>query len=133
MANKKKLDLASTQANKLIAGLPERRENIKAQVQFRTEISEFQKRANYQTEFDRSQGAKRMTGLHPNCKISNERTSTKSQTLNGEPAHAMYEAKFQFSIIYRTWNLTKNKNIVIIKNWETNPVNYLMTKLKKQE
>ena len=44
MANKKKLNLASTQANKLIAGLPERREKIKAQVQFRNELSEPQKR-----------------------------------------------------------------------------------------
>ena len=29
MANKQKLNLASTQANKLIAELPERRENLK--------------------------------------------------------------------------------------------------------
>ena len=38
MANKKKLNSASTQANRLIAELPERREKIKTQVQFRTEI-----------------------------------------------------------------------------------------------
>ena len=39
MANHNKLNLASTQANKLIAELPERRENIQTQVQFRNEIS----------------------------------------------------------------------------------------------
>ena len=38
MANKNKINLASTQANTLIAELPERREKIKTQVQFRTEI-----------------------------------------------------------------------------------------------
>ena len=48
MANKKKLNLASTQANKVIAELPERREKIKAQVQFRTEILESKKRVHYQ-------------------------------------------------------------------------------------
>ena len=68
MANKKKLNLASTQANKLIAELPERREKIKAQVQFRNELLESQKRVNYQNEFDRLQGAKRLAGLHPNVK-----------------------------------------------------------------
>ena len=48
MANKKKLNLASIQANKLIAELLEKRENIKAQVQFRNGILESQKRANHQ-------------------------------------------------------------------------------------
>ena len=41
MANKRKLNLASTQVNKLIAELPGRREKIKAQVQFRTEMLKF--------------------------------------------------------------------------------------------
>ena len=45
MANNK-LNLASIQANKLIAELFEKRE--KTQVQFRSEISESQKRVNYQ-------------------------------------------------------------------------------------
>ena len=58
MTNKKKPNLASTQANKLIAELPEKREKIKAQVQFRHDILESQKRVNYQSEFDRLQGAK---------------------------------------------------------------------------
>ena len=38
MANKKKTNLASTQANKLIAELPEIRKKIKSQVPFRTKI-----------------------------------------------------------------------------------------------
>ena len=48
MANKKKLNLASTQANKLLAELPEKREKLKTQIQFRNEILECQKRVNYQ-------------------------------------------------------------------------------------
>ena len=40
MANKKKLNLDSTQANKIIAELHKQREKIKSQVQFRKEISE---------------------------------------------------------------------------------------------
>ena len=58
MTNKKKLNLASTQANNLIAEIPERREKIKAQVQFRNQLLESQKDGNYQNEPDRLQGAK---------------------------------------------------------------------------
>ena len=61
MANKKKLQLGSIQANKLIAGILEKREKIKAQVQFRHDILESQKRVNYQSELDRLQVAKRLT------------------------------------------------------------------------
>ena len=66
MANKRELNLASIQANKLIAELFEKREKIKAHVQFRNEALESHKRAHYQNAFDRLQGAKRLTGLHPN-------------------------------------------------------------------
>ena len=59
MTNKKKLNLASTQANKLIAELSELREKIKTLVQFRNQLLESQKRVNYQSEFYRLQGAKR--------------------------------------------------------------------------
>ena len=59
MANKKKLQLGSIQANTVIAGIPEKREKIKTQVQFRHDILESQTRVNYQREFDRLQGAKR--------------------------------------------------------------------------
>ena len=68
MANKKKLNSASIQAKKLIAELLEKRERIKAQAQLRTKISESQKRVNYQNEFDRLQGSKRLTGLPPTVK-----------------------------------------------------------------
>ena len=68
MANKKKLNLAPIPANKLIAELPEKREKIKAQAQFRTEILESRKRVNYNNEFYRLQSAKRLTSLHPNVK-----------------------------------------------------------------
>ena len=94
MANKKKSNLASAQANKLIAELPGRREKIKAQVQFRTEIFEFQKCVNYQNEFDRLQGANRLTGLHPNVKSRMKELQRKARrSLNGEPAHASYKTK----------------------------------------
>ena len=43
MANKRKLQLGSIQDNKLIAGILEKREKIKAQVQFRHDILESQK------------------------------------------------------------------------------------------
>ena len=59
MTNKKKLNPASTQTNKSIDELLERREELKAQVQFRHYISESQKRVNYQNEFDRLQGVKK--------------------------------------------------------------------------
>ena len=65
MANKKKLQLGPIQANKLIAGILEKREKIQAQVQFRHDILESPKIVNYQSEFDRLQGAKRLTALHP--------------------------------------------------------------------
>ena len=48
MANKKKLQVGSVQANKLIAELPEKRDQTAAQVQFRKERLQFQKRVNYQ-------------------------------------------------------------------------------------
>ena len=80
MANKKKLNLASTQANKLIAELPERREKISTQVQFRTEILESQKRVSYQNEFDRLRGAKRLAGLHPNVNYRIKEFQQKNKT-----------------------------------------------------
>ena len=79
MANNKKPYLASIQANRLIAELPAKRQKIAAQVQFRKEILYAQKRVNYQSEYDKLQGAKLMSALHPNV-ISNERTSTKNKT-----------------------------------------------------
>ena len=68
MANKRKLQPGSTQANKFIAGVPAQKEKIAAQVQFRHDVLESQKRVNYQSEYDRLQGAKRIIGLQPNVK-----------------------------------------------------------------
>ena len=42
-----------------MAELPEQREKVKAQVQFRYDLLESQKRFNYKNEFDRLQGAKK--------------------------------------------------------------------------
>ena len=44
------------------------RENIASSVQFRNDILESQKRINYQSGFDRLQGAKRLPALYPNDK-----------------------------------------------------------------
>ena len=94
MANKKKLHLGSTQANKLIARILEKREKIKTQVQFRHYILESQKRSNYQNEFDRLQGAKRLTALNPNAKSRMKELQNKArQSLKGE-THNIYRTKF---------------------------------------
>ena len=69
MANKRKqANPGTVQFNKLIAELPEKREKIKAQIEFRNNILESQKRINYKNEFDRLQGAKKISGLDANAK-----------------------------------------------------------------
>uniref|UniRef100_UPI00404B1D15 hypothetical protein n=1 Tax=Flavobacterium sp. TaxID=239 RepID=UPI00404B1D15 len=94
MANKKKLQLGSIQANKLIDQLPAKREQIKANVQFRHDLLESQKRVNYQHEFDRLQGAKKLTGLNPNVKSQMQELKKKArQSLNGEPSQRIYSTK----------------------------------------
>ena len=60
MPYKKKQSIPGiVQFNKLIAGLPEKREKIKTQIEFINLILESQKRINYKNEFDRLQGAKK--------------------------------------------------------------------------
>ena len=54
---KKQATPGTVQFNKLIAELPEKREKVNAQVQFRHDLLESQKRVNYKNEFDRLQGA----------------------------------------------------------------------------
>ena len=96
MANKKKLQLGSIQANKLIAGILEKREKIKTQDQFRHGILESHKRVNYQSEFDTLQGAKRLTALNPNAGSRMKELQNKArQPLKGE-THNIYRTKFQF-------------------------------------
>ena len=59
MPCKKKANPGTVQLNKLIAELPEQRDKVKAQVQFRHDLLESQKRVNYKNELDRLQGAKK--------------------------------------------------------------------------
>ena len=59
MPYKKKANPGTVQFNKLIAELLEKRKYIKAQVQFRHDLLESQKRVNYKNEFDRLQDAKK--------------------------------------------------------------------------
>ena len=95
MPNKKKVTPGTIQYNKLIAELPEKREKIKAQVQFRHDLLESQKRINYKNEFDRLQGAKKIIGLDANAKSRMQELQKKArQSLNGEPSHRIYSTKF---------------------------------------
>ena len=68
MAIKKKLNPTSTQTTKSIAELLEKRKKIRARVEFRRDLLESQKRVNYKNEFDRLQGAKKLSGLDAHVK-----------------------------------------------------------------
>ena len=96
MPNKKKVTPGTVLYNKLIAELPERKEKIKAQIEFRNDILESQKRVNYKNEFDRLQGAKKIIGLDPQVKSRMKELQKKTrQSLNGgEPSHRIYSTKF---------------------------------------
>ena len=92
---KKQAIPGSIQFNKLIAELPEKREKIKAQIQYRHDLLESQKRVNYQNEFDRIQGAKELAGLDVNAKSRMKELQKKArQSLKGEPSHRIYSTKF---------------------------------------
>uniref|UniRef100_UPI00404B5B2F hypothetical protein n=1 Tax=Flavobacterium sp. TaxID=239 RepID=UPI00404B5B2F len=92
---KKAITPGTVQYNKLISELPEKREKIKAQVQFRHDLLESQKRVNYQNEFDRLQGAKKLSGLDTHAKSRMKELQKKTrQSLTGEPSHRIYSAKF---------------------------------------
>ena len=55
---------------------------------------ESQKRMNYESEFDRLQGVKRLTALHPNVKSRTVDIQHKArQSLKGDK-HAIYKARF---------------------------------------
>ena len=95
MPYKKKAIPGTGQFNKLISELPEKREKIKSQVEFRNDILESQKRVNYQNEFDRLQGAKRLPGLDSNTKLRIKELQEKAkQSLNGTPPHRIYSSRF---------------------------------------
>ena len=95
MPYKKKQAIPRTvQFNKIIAELPEQREKVKAQVQFRHDLSESQKRVNYKNKFDRLQGAKRLPGLDVNTKTRMKELQKKAkQSSNGTPSHIIYSTK----------------------------------------
>ena len=93
-AMRRKATPGTVQFNKLIAELPEKREKIKAQVQFRHDLLESQKRINYQNEFDRIQGAKKLAGLDQHAKSRMQELQKKArQSLKGEPSHRIYSTK----------------------------------------
>ena len=95
MPYKKKANPGTVQFNKLIAELPEQREKIKAQVQFRHDLLESQKRVNYKNEFDRLQGARKLPGLDANTKSRMKKLQKKvKQSLNGSPSHRIYSTRF---------------------------------------
>ena len=86
----------SVQFKKLIAELPGKREKSKAQIEFRNNIIESQKRINYKNEFDRLQGAKKISGLDVNAKTRmNESQNKATQALNGAPSHRICSTKFK--------------------------------------
>ena len=92
---KKQASPGTVQFNKLIAEIPEKREKIKAQIEFRNDILESQKRVNYKNEFDRLQGAKKISGLDANAKTRMKELQNKAkQSLNGTPSHRIYSTKF---------------------------------------
>ena len=95
MQYKKKANPGTVQLNKLIAELPEKRQKIKAQIEFRNDILESQKRINYKNEFDRLQGTKKISGLDANTKTRMKELQNKAkQSLNGTPSHRIYSTKF---------------------------------------
>ena len=80
---------------KLMDEMKKKRANIVSSVQFRHDILESQKRINYQNEFDRLQGSKKISGLDPNVKSRMQELQKKArQSLKGEPSHRIYSTKF---------------------------------------
>ena len=78
---KKQANPGTVQFNKLTAELPEQRETVTAQVQFRDDLLESQKRVNYKNEFDRLLGAKKSSRTGCQCKNTNERTTEESEAI----------------------------------------------------
>ena len=67
---------------------------MKANIQYRHDLMESQKHVNYQNEFDRLQGAKKLAGLDPNVKTRMKELQKKArQSLKGEPSHRIYSTK----------------------------------------
>ena len=80
--------------NKLMSEMNKKKASVASSVQFRNEDLESQQRINYQREFDRLQGAKRLTALHPNVKYRMIDIQHKArQSLKGE-THNVYRTEF---------------------------------------
>ena len=95
MTYKMKATSGTVQFNKLISELLETQEKIKAQVQFRRCLLESQKRIKYKNEFDRLQGAKKLSGLDANTKLRMKELQKKArQSLNGSPSRRIYSTGF---------------------------------------
>ena len=96
MPCKSKAIPGTVQFKELKDELPEKKNYIKAPVQFRHDLLESQKRVNYQNEFDRLQGAKKLPGLNANTKSRMQELQKKArQSLKGgEPSHRIYSTKF---------------------------------------
>ena len=81
--------------NKLMDEMKKKRATIASSVQFGNDMLEPQKRINYQNEFDRLQGAKKLAGLDANAKSRMQELQKKArQSLKGEPSHRIYLTKF---------------------------------------
>ena len=95
MPYKKKAIPGTVPCNKSIAELPEKRQKIKAHIEFRHDLLESQKRVSYHNEFDSLQGAKRLPGLDDKTKTRMKELQKKAkQSLKGEPSHRICSAKF---------------------------------------
>ena len=110
MPYKKKATPGTVHFNKLIAELPEKQENIKAQIQFRHDLLESQKRVNYQSEFDRLQGAKKLSGLDPHVKTRMQELQEKTRQSLKTESHLIVFILLRFNrtyyfIIYRDGSL----------------------------
>jgi hypothetical protein len=79
--------------NKLMDEMKKKRANIVSSVQFRHDLLESQKRINYQNEFDRLQGAKKLSGLDQHAKSRMQELQKKArQSLKGD-THRIYSTK----------------------------------------
>ena len=97
MPYKKKQSIpGSIKFNNLIAELPEKREKRKQHIEFRHDLLESQKRVNYQNEFDRLQGAKKLSGLDTHVKSRmKDLQSMARKSLKGDgDTHRIYYTKF---------------------------------------
>ena len=80
----------------MIAKLPEKREKINAQIGFRNDFLESQKRVSYKNELNRLQGAKNLSGLGANTTSIMKGLQKKAkQSLKGEPSHRICSTKFE--------------------------------------